>query len=173
MTDWSKEGVGFFLLQKHCCCDAELPNCCPDGWRLTFAGSRVAALPTWWISRYALIEGEVLAIAYALEKVWYFVLGYDNLVVATDHKPLVSLFSDRSLDNICNTCLFNLKEATLCYRFRIAHIPGRKHIASDAASHHPTGPLILDKMYLPNDVATLLDGYSMTDLWRNILDGIR
>ena len=103
--DWSKEGIGFFLLQKHCICDAKLPNCCVDGWRLTFTGSRFTHLAE---SRYAPIEGEALAIAYALDKARYFVLGCDNLIVATDHKPLIPLFSNRSLENIQNTRLINL-----------------------------------------------------------------
>ena len=40
-TDWSKDGIGFVLLQKHCECTMDLaPNCCTGGWRLVFAGSR-------------------------------------------------------------------------------------------------------------------------------------
>ena len=40
-TDWSKEGLGFTLLQKHCRCSMlKAPYCCNDGWRLIFAGSR-------------------------------------------------------------------------------------------------------------------------------------
>ena len=85
-TDWSKEGIRFFLLQKHCRCDAELPNCCADGWRLTFAGSHFTHPAE---SRYVPIEGEALAITYALDKATYFVLGCDNLIVAMDHKPLI------------------------------------------------------------------------------------
>ena len=39
--DWSKEGMGFLLLQKHCSCVTNrAPVCCPDGWHLIFAGSR-------------------------------------------------------------------------------------------------------------------------------------
>ena len=33
-TDWSKQGLGFTLLQKYCRCTLnQAPNCCPDGWR--------------------------------------------------------------------------------------------------------------------------------------------
>ena len=40
-TDWSKTGLGFVLLQKHCrCAMADAPNCCNEGWRLILAGSR-------------------------------------------------------------------------------------------------------------------------------------
>ena len=40
-SDWSKDGMGFLLLQKHCTCAIDrAPVCCPEGWRLVFAGSR-------------------------------------------------------------------------------------------------------------------------------------
>ena len=38
--DWSKQGIGFYLSQKHCSCDSNLPGCCEDGWRITLCGSR-------------------------------------------------------------------------------------------------------------------------------------
>ena len=31
MTDWSKTGIGFWLLQKHCECSNASPGCCQDG----------------------------------------------------------------------------------------------------------------------------------------------
>ena len=50
-------------------------------------------------SRYAPIEGEVLAVADALDIASHFqiVLGCKNLTVAVDHKPLLKIFGDRSL----------------------------------------------------------------------------
>ena len=39
-TNWSKRGVGYFLLQKHCHCEQTVPDCCPNGWRIILAGSR-------------------------------------------------------------------------------------------------------------------------------------
>ena len=41
--DWSKKGIGYFLSQKHCECDSNIPGCCEHGWRITHApdlGSR-------------------------------------------------------------------------------------------------------------------------------------
>ena len=32
VTDWSKTGIGFWLCQKHCKCDAEKPGCCQGRW---------------------------------------------------------------------------------------------------------------------------------------------
>ena len=34
-TDWSKEGIGFWLFQKHCRCSPIRPFCCNDGWKIT------------------------------------------------------------------------------------------------------------------------------------------
>ena len=39
-TDWSNEGIGFVLKQKHCTCPDLSPNCCHDGWKLCLIGSR-------------------------------------------------------------------------------------------------------------------------------------
>ena len=122
-TDWSKDGIGFFLLQKHCSCPGDAPFCCPDGWKVTLVGSRFTHPAE---SRYAPIEGEALAVADALERTRYFVLGCDDLIVAVDHRPLLKVLSDRKLEDIKNPRLFNLKEKTLPFKFKIIHIPGKE-----------------------------------------------
>ena len=66
-------------------------------------------------SRYAPVEGEALAVVYSLDKAKHFVLGCSDLIVAVDHKPLLKIFGDRSLADIPNPRLRNLKEKTLCY----------------------------------------------------------
>ena len=132
--DWSKKGIGYFLLQQHCSCTSGLPDCCPDGWRITLAGSRFLQ-PT--ESRYAPVEGEALAVAWALEQTRFFTQGCDDLLVVTDHKPLVKLLGDRTLDEIQNTRLFRLKQRTLPWRYLIVHLPGKTNHAADAISRHP------------------------------------
>ncbi len=87
-TDWSKDGIGFWLFQKHCQCLTTDPFCCADGWT---------------------VEGEALAVTNALDKAHYFVLGCSDLVIAVDHKPLLKLFGNRSLDDIPNASLANDK----------------------------------------------------------------
>ena len=60
-TDWSKEGIGYLLLQKHC--DYPMPNapvCCPTALHLVYSGSR---LTTPVESQYTPTEGEALAVA--------------------------------------------------------------------------------------------------------------
>ena len=149
-TDWSKTGIGFWLLQKHCGCMPVKPFCCNDGWKVTLVGSRFTHAAE---SRYAPIEGEALAVADALDKARYFVLGCEDLIIAVDHKPLLKIFGDRSLEDIPNSRLRNLKEKTLRYRFRVTHVPGMKNKAADAMSRRPTGRPV--QMNLPDDHASL------------------
>ena len=59
------------------------------------------------------------------------------IIYLTDHKPLVKLFGDRTLDEIANPRLFRLKQRSLLWRFKILHKPGKLHLAPDAMSRHP------------------------------------
>jgi len=132
--DWSRSGIGYFLLQQHCNCPSGIPDCCPGGWRITLAGSRFLSSAE---QRYAAIEGEALTATWGLEQTRYFTQGCDDLVVVTDHKPLVKIFGDRTLDEISNSRLFHLKQRTLPWRFRAAHLPGTSNHATDATSRNP------------------------------------
>jgi hypothetical protein len=151
-TDWSKTGIGYWLFQKHCKCPSKDPFCCHTGWKVTLVGSRFTHAAE---SRYAPIEGEALAVADALDKARFFVLGCSNLIVAVDHKPLLKIFDDRYLEEISNGRLRNLKEKTLRYKFRMVHIPGVKHKAADAVSRHPTGSRNPDLLTLQDDIAAI------------------
>ena len=135
LTDWSDIGIGFFLLQQHCECEVEQgPNCGPDHWRMVLAGSRFTKDAE---TRYAPVEGEALAVVYALESTRMFVLGCPNLMVATDHKPLVPILNSKGLELIKNPRLLSMKEKTLMYRFTTKHVPGKFHFAADSVSRHP------------------------------------
>ena len=90
-------------------------------------------------SRYAPIEGEVLAVVDALHKTRHFTLGCSDLIVAVDHRPLLKVLGDRSLEEIPNPRLRNLKEKSLRFRFRVVHVPGIRNNAADAVSRHPVG----------------------------------
>ena len=133
--DWSKKGIGYFLLQQHCTCAKGMPDCCNEGWKITLAGSRFLNGAE---QRYAAVEGEALAIAWGLEQTKYFTQGCPDLLVVTDHKPLKKIFGDRTLDEIHNTRLFRLKQRTLPWYFRIEHMPGKTNEAADAISRHPS-----------------------------------
>lgn len=148
-TDWSKHGLGFWLLQKHCKCPNDKPFCCSTGWRVTLVGSRFTSGAE---SRYAPVEGEALAVVDSLEKAKHFVLGCENLIIAVDHKPLLKIFGDRSLEDIPNPRLRNLKEKSLRFRFSIIHIPGARHLAADGVSRHPVGHST--PMFLPDELTS-------------------
>ena len=67
----------------------------------------------------------------------YFTMGCKDLIVVTDHKPLIGLFNDRTLDEVSNTRLFRIKQRTLPWNFTMKYLPGRTNSAADAASRHP------------------------------------
>ena len=137
VTDWSKTGTGFSLMQKHCHCNSDIPSCCREGWKLVFAGSQFNNKAE---SKYCPIEGECLAVVKALHKrtVRYFVIGCRDLVIVTDHKPLVKLLGNRKLEDIDNPRLLRLKEKTLSYRFTMRYLSGARNKIPDALSRFPT-----------------------------------
>ena len=137
-TDWSKNGIGFFLFQQSCRCEAiEGPHCGGGHWQIVFAGSRFTTEAE---SRYAPIEGEALAVVYSLESSRMFVTGCPRLIVAVDHKPLLKILSDQQpLDQIKNPRLQRFKERAMRYQFTIKHTPGTKNSSADAASRYPVG----------------------------------
>ena len=136
-TDWSKEGLGFSLMQKHCNCQGEPnPNCGNGHWKLVYAGSKTTNSAE---SRYCPIEGECLAAAYGLVRCRMYTLGCPNLTLAVDHNPLTRILNDRNLDDVSNPRLRRLKEKTLPFRFNITHVPGGSNAMkmADALSRHP------------------------------------
>ena len=134
-TDWSRTGIGYTLTQKHCSCPGRTTPLCGEGhWKLVYAGSRFTRGPE---TRYAPIEGEALAAVYGLQSCKYFILGCPDLTLAVDHKPLIKILNDRSLESINNPRMVQLKEKTMMFRYRIIHIPGKQHMAPDHLSRHP------------------------------------
>ena len=135
LTDWSKEGIGFVILQQYCnCTSADSPFCCKGGWRIALCGSRHLSRAE---AGYAPIEGEALAVTWCLKKARLFLLGCPNLLLITDHRPLVKLMGDKELKDIDNPRLFRLKEKTLPYKFQIKYLPGKRNCAADFLSRFP------------------------------------
>ena len=118
-------------MQKKCTCEEITPYCCTGGWQLILAGSRFTKGAE---ERYAPVEGEALAVEWALESTKHYTLGNHKLLVATDHKPLLKILGDRRLEDIPNPRLVQLKEKTLRWKFSIMHIPGKIHIGPDTLS---------------------------------------
>ena len=136
ITDWSKDGMGFVVVQQYCdCISPETPFCCAGGWKLVLCGSRQLSTEE---GNYAPIEGEAAAVVWGLKKSRLFLLGCPNFTLVTDHRPLVKLFGDRELKGIENPRLFRLKEKTLQFRFSVKYISGKKNIAADALSRYPS-----------------------------------
>lgn len=135
ITDWSREGIGFVIMQQYCSCvTAATPYCCKGGWRLALCGSRHLTAAE---AGYAAVEGEALAVAWCLQKARLFLLGCPNLTVVTDHRPLVRLLGDRALTSVVNPRLFRLKERTLQFSFHIKYLPGKSNTAADFLSRYP------------------------------------
>ena len=84
-------------------------------------------------SRYAKIEEEALAMTEALQKLKYFVLGCPELVVATDHKPLVRVVQGH-LSGTSNPQLLSIVEKTRWFKFHIVHVPGKDYPEPDFMS---------------------------------------
>ena len=165
--DWSKKGIGYFLMQQCCTCPLGVPGCCDDGWQVTLAGSRFLSSAE---ERYAAVEGEALAVAWGLEQTRYFTQGCDNLIVVTDHKPLVKILGDRTLDEITNSRLFRIKQRTLPWRFEIEHLPGKSNLAADATSRNPSSSGAANNVSLNTNQDDMLEGAIMSSIVDEITD---
>ena len=140
--DWSKTGIGYFLYQKYCSCESNVTTCCQNGWHIVLAGSRFLSKAE---RNYWPVEGEALAVAWALEDTRFFTIGCTNLHIQTDHRPLVKLLGDRSLDEMLNRRLINLRERCNGWQYEIHYVPGRKIPAPDATSRNPLQSSVLDE----------------------------
>ena len=67
----------------------------------------------------------------------------------------MKIFGDRSLENLPNARLRNLKEKSLRFKFTLVHVPGVKHKAADAVSRQPSGSPHPKKLFLADDVANI------------------
>ena len=84
-TDWSKNGIVYWLLQEHCPCPTMEPFAAAHDGKITPVGSRFTHPAE---SCYSPLEGEALAVADALNKAKYFHVGCPNLTIAGDHNIL-------------------------------------------------------------------------------------
>ena len=125
-TDASTLGIGFVLLQRSKNTDEE--------WKTVQAGSRFL---TETESRYAIIELECLAVAWAVKKCSIFLSGIDHFTVLTDHNPLVPILNSHRLDEIENPRLQHLRTRLMPYNFTAQWIKGPTNKAADALSRHP------------------------------------
>ena len=130
-SDWSVNGMGFWLRQKHCTCKNLTLECCRDGWKTSLVGSKFCSGAE---SRYAAIEGELAAIVWALQKTKIFTLGASKLVVVTDHKPLVNILKNIKSENE-TIRISRLKHTIIDWKFMdVWYVKGVKNAGPDALS---------------------------------------
>ena len=116
----SSYGLGAVILQLQ-----------PDNsWRPVSFLSR-AMTPT--ETRYAQIEKEALALRWVCERSWEYIVG-KSILVEKDHKPLVSLLSTHTLDQLPPQ-IQRFRMRLMRFHFKeINHVPGKKMYIADALS---------------------------------------
>ena len=131
-TDASRTGLGFVLLQQ---VEAK--------WHLVQCGSRFL---TDTESRYAMIELELLAIVWAVQKCEVYLRGRDFQIV-TDHRPLVPILNSYSLSQIENQRLLRLRMKLNSYSFTAEWQRGKDNFSADALSRFPVNaPTVSDEL---------------------------
>ena len=150
-TDWSKQCMGFWLVQKHCQCpDPVKLGCCKQGWQTVFCGSKFNSVSE---TRMPPIEGEAASAVYGLEKCSHFILGHPHLMLALDHKPLIRILGDAPMESITNPRLFRFKMKTMRFRYKTVHVPGKNHVVPDTLSRRSD---------TQDEASNVLAGYSDT-----------
>ena len=124
LTDASRSGIGFCLVQTET--GRKLPL-------LIQAGSRFLSPAE---KNYAVVELELLAIQWAVEKCRIYVAGTDFTII-TDHQPLLGILNRKNLDAINNIRIQRLMSKLLGYSFRVEWVPGKNHTIADALSRNP------------------------------------
>ena len=149
-TDASRlKGLGFALLQQH-----------GSTWKLVMCGSRFT---TETESRYSMIELELLGVVWATRKCRLYLLGLPHYEVITDHKPLVPILNQYTLDMIETPRIQRLKEKLQLYSFTATWRKGKDHAIPDALSRAPVRD--------PEPTDTL-EGTELTSVVRHQLNSI-
>jgi hypothetical protein len=145
-TDASRSnGLGFALLQRH-----------GDRLHLVQCGSRFVT-PT--ESRYAVVELEMLAVEWAVNKCRVYLLGLPEFSIITDHKPLVPILNQKGLHDVDNPRLMRMKERLLPYRFSADWIRGKDHEVPDALSRAPVSRPTKEDIASEQDLAQTMNCY--------------
>ena len=124
LTDASRTGIGFVLQQQH-----------GDEWLTIQANSRHL---TDTEGRYAVIELEMFAVTWAIEKCRVFLAGLPTFLVVTDHNPLVPILNSHRLDEIENPRLQRLRTRLMAYNFTAKWLKGKENSIADSLSGYPT-----------------------------------
>ena len=150
-TDASRlKGLGFLLQQRQ-----------PDGtWRVVQAGSRFL---TGAESRYATIELELLAVAWACHKCRLFLSGLPEFEIVTDHRPLVPILNAKNMDEIDNPRLQRLRQKLSMMTFTARWQRGADHQAADALSRAPVDSPTADDELAEDDSAISVSAIALCE----------
>jgi hypothetical protein len=66
-----------------------------------------------------------------------FIEGLPTFELITDHKPLVPILNDHSLDKLDNPRILRHRLKMQCYHFKARWVPGKENIDEDALSRAP------------------------------------
>ena len=88
-------------------------------------------------TRYATIELELLAVVWALSKCKFYLIGLQHFDIITDHRPLVPILNNYTLDAVENPRLQRLKEKISAFIFTAAWRAGKDLCIPDALSRSP------------------------------------
>ena len=83
--------------------------------------------------RYSNIEREALGITWACERFKDFLLGGDQFVILTDHKPLLTLLGKKPLDELTPR-IQRFRMRLLPFAYRIEHVAGKEFYVPDLLS---------------------------------------
>ena len=86
-------------------------------------------------TRYAQIEKESLATTWACERFSNYILG-KQVLLETDHKPLVPLFNTKHLDDLPPKIL-RFRLHLMQFDYTISDVPGKLLYTADTLSRSP------------------------------------
>ena len=66
-----------------------------------------------------------------------FVLGCTEIVISTDHKPLLGILNNCDINSIINRLISNLKQKTLRYHFTTQYNRDKWNRGTDTCSQNP------------------------------------
>lgn len=119
-TDWSIEAIGAVLSQKDDSTGMLMP--------VAYAGRVLSACE----SRYPPIEGECLALVWAMYQKFRQYIHMRKVHLHTDQAPLAWLKEARMTNSKCERWALKLQE----FDFSIAHIPGKDNVVADCLSRN-------------------------------------
>ena len=120
-TDASTYGLGGVLLQE-----------CQGVWKPVAYASRSLTPAE---SRYATIEKEALAVTWGCERFSQYLVG-KHFEIQTDHRPLVSLLSEKRLDEL-PVRIQRFRIRLFRFLYDIVYVPGKNQASADALSRAP------------------------------------